>query len=160
MKIAESGCPVDFFGGGRFQVLEKRRQREFGLVENQMIHFPELIRFRGEKRSAGNDFQPSRLAAVDDVFRGLPAERPYPPMKAISAQARSSSVSLSTLTSTKPLVKFFRQHGRDGEQAQRGVGRFLPDNFNAYLKLQNVFGKAGLIRSMFILGCLLWLLFH
>jgi len=72
MKIAESGCPVDFLGVAVFSSHREKTAGEFGLVENQMIHFPELIRFRGEKRSAGNDFQPSRLAAVDDVFRGLP----------------------------------------------------------------------------------------
>jgi hypothetical protein len=159
MKIAENGCPVDFLGAAVFQVLEKRRQREFGLVENQMIHFPELIRFRGEKRSAGNDFQPSRLAAVDDVFRGLPLNG----HSSDEGHIRPSEIVLREPVHVdihKPLVKFFRQHGRDGEQAQRGVGRFLPDKFQRVFEAPKRVRKSRVDQQYVQVGCLLWLLFH
>src|SRR3989339_569902 len=69
VKIAETGTPVDPIGAPFFQVLQKKRQREFGLVENKMIHLPEFLRFSCKERSARDHFQAILPAASDDLFR-------------------------------------------------------------------------------------------
>ena len=84
-----------------------------------MIHLPELIGFRGKERSAGNDFQPPRLAAGDNVFRRLPLDG----HSSDKDHIRPSEIVLRELVRVdihKSLVKFLWQHGGDGEQTQWG----------------------------------------
>ena len=72
MKVAETRCPVYFFGMTVFQVLNKRRQCEFCLVEDQVIYLLKRLWFRSKKGSPRDDFQSRRLAAVNDLFGRLP----------------------------------------------------------------------------------------
>jgi hypothetical protein len=48
------------------QIIEKERQRDLGLVQNEMIHIDELIGTRREKRTAGDHLDPERLAPGND----------------------------------------------------------------------------------------------
>jgi hypothetical protein len=132
IQAAETRGPVDALERARLQVRKKMRQREFGLVEHQMIHLRERLRFRREQRTARNHLQPPGPTALDDFLRRSPLNGHSPdedhlrPREIVLPQILHIDIH-------QPRSKFVGQHGGHREQAQGRIGRFLPD------ELQGVF---------------------
>ena len=84
------------------------------------------------------------IAAVDFRWTAMALR------KAISAQARSSSVRSSTFTSTRRKDHVAGKRAATVINPSGGKAAFFPMDRNAYENDQNVSGNAGYMRRMFI----------
>ena len=119
------GC-VQVFRLTAPEVIEKQRQRDLRLVQDEVVHTVEFLMPGGEQRSAGDDLRPHLIAARDDRpggFRldGHPAEEDVVGPPEILGGERGQ------IEIDQPLLPFNREQRGNGQQPQRRLPGLLGD---------------------------------
>lgn len=117
------GGGIQGFGRSLAQILQKGRQGDFGFVENEMVHAGKPLGLGGKRRAAGHDAFAHAPGPGDDVpgsgllhEHGADQDHVRPGQVLV---AKGGDVDVD-----KPFFPLRREHGGDGQQAERRKGRF------------------------------------
>ena len=141
--VRELGRGVDVLSTAGGKVCQERRQGQFGLVEDKVVHAGELLMLHGEEQPARHHLHPDLLAAGDEGSRRT-ALRDHGADKDIVGPCQVFWGHAGHVEVNQPLFPLGGQHGRYSQQAERRCTGLFADKFERVLEAPERIRRLGL----------------